>query len=554
MSGGQPDYTYQWYVWNQTTGIYDVISGATSNLLADIGEGTYKIEVTDSQNCTQSAVYNLLGALQPMSVTINQVNSINCFGGNEAALEAIAGGGVGVYQYVWYDGNGQIISTVSSQTITGLSAGEYYVEVSDLRGNSVLSDHFIVSQPDEIEVQAQTSFTGCGNANDWDIVLDVQGGTPPYTFEWNTGDTIQNLTQVTAGNYLVVITDTNGCQKISPIIINAPDELQITESIQQPSCHDSCDGSISLNITGGNPPYDIQWDNGAGGQNIQNLCPGTYVATITDSDNCILTRSYELLNPDSIPLDLGNDIITCGNNPVSFDITIADPNATYLWSGPNGFTSNSPVVQLHDEGDYTASITNSSNCTVSDQIHISNIENTYHTDFLVASQVYENEEVVLVNTSNPISPNTIWVVPPSVQIISENNERITLKFPITGFYDIGLRSFYANGCYQDYTQTIIVNEQTELPDNGNTDTPFILDFSIYPNPTTGDFTVTVHLQSQATISLRLYSLVTNALLDTRTLNDVLDVNETYQLQLPPGIYVLLLETPQGSEIRKIIVQ
>ena len=159
----------------------------------------------------------------------------------------------------------------------------------------------------------------------------------------------------------------------------------------------------------------------------------------------------------------------------------------------------------------------------------------------------------MVNTSNPISENVQWFIPNEAEIIEQTNETITLRFEIPGAYEITLRSFQGN-CFEDYTKSIVVEQARDLPDIGDANTPFIIDFIAYPNPTTGNFEVDISLQETATISLRLFNLISNVPVDDRQIQNEKDYHVDYLMDLPSGIYFLLLETAKGSEIRKIIIQ
>ena len=176
-----------------------------------------------------------------------------------------------------------------------------------------------------------------------------------------------------------------------------------------------------------------------------------------------------------------------------------------------------------------------------------------NSQFLISTQAFAEEDIILINTSNPISTNVQWILPNEAQIIEEINETITLRFDIPRAYEITLRSFQGN-CFQDYTKPVIVGEARDLPDIGDADAPFLVDFVSYPNPTTGVFHVDIALQKEATVSLRLFGLMSNVPLDDRQVHNASEYKLDYNINLAPGIYFLLLETVKGSEIRKIIIE
>jgi len=146
-----------------------------------------------------------------------------------------------------------------------------------------------------------------------------------------------------------------------------------------------------------------------------------------------------------------------------------------------------------------------------------------------------------------------WIIPTEAIIVEESNETVTMRFDTPGTYDIVLRSIEGE-CQENYTKTIIVEEARDLPDVGDADNPFISEFIAYPNPTTGIFSASITLAEEATISIRLYSLISNTPLDDRQLSGESVYNLNYNISLASGVYFLLLETPNGSEIRRVIIE
>src|SRR5690606_29725824 len=115
--------------------------------------------------------------------------------------------------------------------------------------------------------------------------------------------------------------------------------------------------------------------------------------------------------------------------------------------------------------------------------------------FLLTTQAFAKEEVVLVNVSRLIGESVEWTVPEGVEKVFSDKEGLIVYFEEPGSYDINLRS-YEGSCYQDYTKKIIVEEATDLPYTGGYSTNFINEFIVYPNPTDGEFKVKVSLADE----------------------------------------------------------
>lgn len=425
--------------------------------------------------------------------------------------------------------------------------------VSNAEGIKEQSDIIQVNQPDPLEATLNSSYSGCGTAKDWTVTTSVSGGTSPYFYSWNTGETKSSITNVEASNYLVFITDSQGCQIMKTESIKIPEVVNVIGKLTQVNCKDACEGAINLTITGGVLPYAIQWSTGETTLSINKLCPNNYSAEVTDAKGCKISQQFTIVNPSPIVLNLGNDITLCTGQSCTLNIDNKEIGTTYQWTATNGFSSTASTVNLTQAGIYTATFTNRLGCIGTDSIEIKQSNAAINSQFLIASHAFANTDIVLINTSNPLSKEVKWILPKEAKIINESNETITIRFENPGVYDVILRSFQGD-CSQDYSKSLIVGEARDLPDIGDAITPFISEFIIIPNPSQGVFEVAIKLQDTAAVSLRLFSLLSSIPIDDRQANNEKNYKFGYNVNLASGIYFILLETAKGSEIRKIIIR
>ncbi len=197
-SGGAGTYGYLWSN-AQTT-------AQASNLAA----GTYTVTVTDANGCTVTRTASIT---QPpaLGVSIGMIADASCFGGNNGSMTATPTGGTAAYNYAW--SNGQTTAQAAN-----LAAGTYTVTVTDMN-NCTATQTASLSQPPQLTVNL--SFVGettAGN-NDGTATATPGGGTPSYTYLWNTGATSNKITGLAAGTYQVTVADAQGCSVTGSVTV-----------------------------------------------------------------------------------------------------------------------------------------------------------------------------------------------------------------------------------------------------------------------------------------------------------------------------------------------
>ncbi|WP_158837575.1 hypothetical protein [Polaribacter sp. L3A8] len=546
--GGTAPYTI---VWKNEAG---ETQASTSAFLENISAGVYNVSIIDAEGCTTTGSYTITEPT-PLAVNINAQNIILCNGSQNGSLRATVSGGIpfnaSTYIYNWFK-EGSAISIGSSISKNNLGAGTYYVVVEDANGNSKESALFELTEPMVLESTLTSSYTSCGIDNDWTIEAQITGGTMPYTYSWNTGDDTATIANVTPGNYILIVVDAAGCRLTESYRIEAPIVLNVESEVQQISCFDACNGEINLTITDGVAPYTILWNTNDTTASISNLCSGVYTVSVTDQKGCEVIKEFTIESLEPIMINLGEDKTLCTGQSLELDIAVDEANVTYLWESNTGFFSTSSNVSLTETGVYTASITNSLGCVVSDSIEIINSNTIVGSEFLMTSQAYVNQEVVIFNVSSPIGDSSEWIVPQSATIVEENENSITLIFTEVNSYEIGLRSIYGS-CYQEKFKNIVIEESSNLPDPGDTNLPFILDFTVSPSPNNGIFEATILLAEPSPILLRMFNVYGEFILE----KPVTEIREEYSIPFSTnvaiGTYFLVLETANKTQIKKVII-
>jgi hypothetical protein len=162
----------------------------------------YKVTVTDSLGCSLT---DSIEIFEP-PLLITDSSNISCYGYNDGIATVSASGGTPPYNYLWDDDDNS-----TTATITDLAGGRWYhVIVTDQSMQSVM-DSVLLTEPDPIVIIKNCSNNICPDVNNGYIELNVSGGITPYTYNWSTGETAQDLSNLNAGKYKVTITDANGC-------------------------------------------------------------------------------------------------------------------------------------------------------------------------------------------------------------------------------------------------------------------------------------------------------------------------------------------------------
>lgn len=334
VNGGTPGYTYNWSgPLGFTSNIKDV-----NNIIA----GNYSVAVTDTNGCIGTATINITEPPSALTGTIS-VGNVPCAGLATGSISIAVSGGIPGYIY-WWRGPG--LYTSPNQTNTGLFAGPYDVVVTDTNGCQ-LSIDTVIKEPKAIALTYTTTNPVCKGVANGSISTSLTGGQIPFSYSWSNGATTPTVSNLGAGTYTLVYSDSNGCTDTSKITITEPlQTLVVTKDINGIKCFGDTNGVISLFTTGGTAPYTYQWSTGAQTSSISNLGQGIYIATIKDSIGCVKNDTIVLNQPDSLYLTIysplqfdGHNITFANGNDGSIDLTVNGGTSPFSYNWSNGATT-----------------------------------------------------------------------------------------------------------------------------------------------------------------------------------------------------------------------
>lgn len=343
--GGNSPYTYNWS------------NGTTSQNLSNAPAGTYAVTVSDANGCTKTAS-NTLGAIYSTSVNSSNTSPVSCYGGNNGIAIATPSGGVSPYTYSWSNG-------ANTATANNLVAGTYTITATDANGCTATSSTTVTQPNASLSTSSTKTDVNCFGQTTGVINVVASGGTSPYTYLWNNGNTTASINNIAAGSYAVTVTDANGCTSTSSVIISQPlAALNVTHSLTHVNCFNQNTGAINTNVTGGTAPYTYSWSTGSSAANINGLSAGTYTLTVTDSKGCTQTTNSSITQPAAqlaASVASTNNVGCFGGNSGSINITVTGGVSpyTYLWNTG----ANTQNLSGLSNGTYLVTVTDANGCT-----------------------------------------------------------------------------------------------------------------------------------------------------------------------------------------------
>jgi gliding motility-associated-like protein len=337
---GQAPYNYAWN------------NGSTDQMLADVAAGNYQVTITDAQGCSASTSVAVNEA--PELVTGIIPTPVSCFGGSNGQAIAYASGGTWPYTFSWETGQ-------TSAQVGGLNAGPYTVTLTDAHGCSA-STSVSISEPSALVPAANWGATSCFGGNDAIATASASGGTSPYTFLWNTGQTSAQVSGLSSGPYNVTLTDAHGCSASTTGNIQEPGLLVANTLAGAVSCFGGNNATASAQCTGGTGPYYFLWNNGQTTAQLAGLSAGTYTVTATDAQGCTAVQ-WASVDQSALLVSTAVSVVTpCfgGNDgAVSIQSNGGQAPYQYQWSNGQSGTSMSGLAA----GLYSVTTTDALGCT-----------------------------------------------------------------------------------------------------------------------------------------------------------------------------------------------
>ena len=334
-------------------------NGQTGSSLSNIPSGIYSVTVTDAFGCTGTFSYNIQEP-PALSITVQQVTDILCYGNATGSATLSANGGTGSYSWTWGG------STSVNNTISNVTAGIYTATVTDANGCTATQQINITEPQGPVLVQANINNTACGN-QDGSISISVSGGVPPYSYQWNTGNNTSSVNNLTAGYYTVTVTDQNNCGIVQDyqVLASGAPSISITSQADA-SCFGISDGSATLSAVGGTQPYTWVWQGGvSSGSSAFGLQAGTYMVTVTDDTGCQAYAQVTISQPSALEIEVsGNDSI-CIGEAITISANVSGGVNPYSFVWDNGSTSSGINISPGITTTYQVTVTDGNGCSLS---------------------------------------------------------------------------------------------------------------------------------------------------------------------------------------------
>jgi hypothetical protein len=327
-------------------GTGSVIIGATGGVApytynstprTNLTEGTYVYTVADGNGCVDTAIIVINPAPSLLTLTATPTQ-IQCYNGR-GSVSLQGNGGTTPYLY-------------GGASQSNLTAGNYHYTVTDSRGCTASANASITPGPTKLNSSVTTtsslcsSFTGTATAN-------PTGGTPPYSFQWNSNPAqyTNPATNLAAGAYVVTVSDSRGCTVNANATVASAAAPRLLISGIQSICPG---GTTTICASAGMTSY--LWSNGDTTQCSTFANTGAYTVTVSNAAGCTTSTTVNITQ-GAVPVCsiTGNDFI-CPNSTTTLTAPYGN---TYKWN--TGSTRQYIAVRLG--GTYSVTVKNAAGCT-----------------------------------------------------------------------------------------------------------------------------------------------------------------------------------------------
>ncbi len=366
ISGGEAPYQVNWTSeFSQGNGMVTEQSGTFSFIPPELSSSNYNFTVTDNTGCQETTSSQVLFS-EPIITNLTVIEATcdgNCDG--SAFLEII--GGIPPFQITVDNG-----ITQTNTEILNLCPGVYTVIITDAIGCTV-AQSFAIIEPDFLFVTLEeVRDVSCTGTADGEIDISANGGSGGYSYFW-TGpngfaSTTEDLTNITAGLYMLELVDFNGCSTGISVQVSEPALLTLDYNISGLTCTD--DGFIEItSVQGGTPPYTYSLNGGPTTSEdlFENLIAGTYIMEVMDAQGCFTIDTINLQS--QITMQLNPTFANCDSLGGTVTITNLQgtTDASFLWS--NGGVG--PEIDNLAPGGYSVTVTdNVTNCVTHQNVEV----------------------------------------------------------------------------------------------------------------------------------------------------------------------------------------
>jgi hypothetical protein len=556
--------------------------GDRQSRVKGLKKGKYYIYVTDqnfplvdpktqANECGCVAVDSIFVDEPPkLLIDISERHYITCHGDNDGIIVAHGRGGRPYlpadnkplpYDYKWYKITtlGDSLYTHAGDSIlSDIYSGHYKVNITDRNGIESTSLTFHLVQPDPLVVITNVlKQVQCDGESSGEAEVIVTGGTEPYFYFWETGDTTRVVKGLPKGIYSVFVRDgryldsqIHYCTQEAYAEIQSPNGMEIAATIHEPSCYSNLDGEIEITVTGGITPYIYRWEDETESASRTALPAGTYTVLVTDAAGCSISGKYTLREPEELLVNLGNDLTLCRERSISLVDSLGTGGVTYRWTKGNEELSTDSTYTASAAGTYRLTITNETGCTAYDEITVTISDDEMVTDFVVASKIPNNSPVYAINIIRMSYDKVEWMMPKEAVVMEKSADRVQFSIARNGFYTIGLAG-YKGACRDILYKTIEVTDKGSI-DEYNDSEPFLRKFIVTPNPDDGTFKVSIELREAADYSLTLTDSQ-ERVIETKNIVHSTGEETSFGIPTAAGTYQIRFASKESASVFKMML-
>ncbi len=386
-SGGVSSLPYQ-FEWKRN----GTLIPENSQNLSGIPAGVYEVKVIDANGCFTILPSIKLSEPEAQLFIDYSKTDISCFGANDGSLDLNVSGGKPPYSIKWEFGSSQ-------SGFTNLGPGDYTLTVSDQSG-CIRTQTITIEDAPLFRSTPEVNQISCFGKNDGSIKLNLEGGVGTTTIRWDNGQELENLFNLPSGFYGVTIKDETDCEIRQEFNIVEPALLQLEPKVTDAlGCINTQSGEISLGITGGTPPYTIQWSNGSTSELLTGITSGQYAVTVKDASGCSINQSFEVKRPPTLNIiGFRSTNVQCSPRSIEerVQITVTGGVAPYTiqWSGGNVSTDGKTMV-TDTPGLYEVTVTDGKGCIKKESFEVESLEVIPEAE--IESAAFEQYNSYLVN-------------------------------------------------------------------------------------------------------------------------------------------------------------